>query len=318
VILFRWFAIATAILATIVLWAGSAEADGADDLQACYRANDNGDYDKAIALCTSAVESGDLSSNDQAHALNDRGNAYNTQGDFDRAIASYDDAIRLAPDYPEAYYDRATAYDGKGDYDRAILDYGREIALQPSGADAFLSRGQDFALEGKYSEAIRDYDQAGTVDPEYGDVAAWAKGQALFNLGRFPEASAEFERYLQVKPDYVFGALWLYLARAHSKQDGGPALADRSQQLDLSQWPGPLVKVYLGALAADDALAAAKQGDPSYRDRQACEAAFYIGEFKLVSGRAAEAQRDLTQAATTCPKSAAERDAARMELQRGP
>jgi lipoprotein NlpI len=280
--LFRWFALCAAIL----LPAGSAEANGADDLRACYQANDNGDYDKAIALCTRAVESGDLSKSDQANALNDRGNAYNSQGDFDQAIASYDQAIKLAPEYAEAYFDRATAYEGKEDYARAIEDYGREIALLPSDGNAFFSRGQDFALEGKYKDAIRDYDQAGKVDPKYGDVAAWAKGQALFNLGRFPEASAEFERYLNMKPDYAYGALWLYLAQAHAKQDGGPSLADRSQQIDLGQWPGPLVQLYLGQLPVEGALAAAKQGDPSYRDQHACEAAFYIGEFNLVSGRA--------------------------------
>jgi len=310
----RWIA---PVVVALVASAGTAAADGADDLKACYHANDQGDYQGAVALCTQATRAGDLSDDDRAHAFNDRGNAYNAQGDFDDAIASYDQAIKLAPDYPEAYFDRATADNGKYDYDRAIHDYGRAIALQPNDAEAILSRGQDFALEGKYGDAMRDYDQAGKVDPQYADVAAWAKGQALFNLGRFPEASAAFEQYLQVKPDYAFGALWLYLAQAHAKQDGGPALADRSQQLDLNEWPGPLVKVYLGSLSIEDALAASKQADPDYRDQQACEAAFYLGEFNLVSGRKEDAVRDLTNAMTTCPKSAAERDAARMELQRG-
>jgi len=309
----RWIAPVALLLAS----AGSAAADGADDLKACYHANDQGNYQDAVTLCAQAARSGDLSDNDRAHAFNDRGNAYNAQGEFDQAIESYDQAIKLAPDYPEAYFDRATADNGKDDFDAAIHDFGRAIALQPNDAEAVLSRGQDFALEGKYADAIRDYDQAAKVDPEYADVAGWAKGQALFDLGRFPEAKAAFERYLQAKPDYAYGALWLYLAAAHAKQDGGPALADRSQQLDLSQWPGPLVKVYLGSLSVDDALAAAKQGDPNYLDQQACEAAFYLGEFNLVSGRREDAVRDLTKAMTTCPKSAAERDAARLELKRG-
>ena len=147
-------------------------------------------------------------------------------------------------------------------------------------------------------------------------MAAWADGQALFDLGRFDEAIDKFQQYLQAKPTYTYGALWLYLAQAHVHQDGGSALADRSQSLDLSQWPGPIIQYYLGTVSAADVFAAAKQGDPAYLADQACEAHFYVGELNLVSGRAAQAQPDLAQAADTCPKSSAERDAARIELLR--
>ena len=44
------------------------------------------------------------------------------KGDYDRAIADFDQAIQLKPDYADAYYNRGIAYHDKGDYDRAIAD----------------------------------------------------------------------------------------------------------------------------------------------------------------------------------------------------
>jgi len=40
------------------------------------------------------------------------------KGDFDPAVADFAQAIRLKPDYAEAYCHRGTAYNRRGDYDR--------------------------------------------------------------------------------------------------------------------------------------------------------------------------------------------------------
>ena len=53
------------------------------------------------------------------------------KGDYDRAIADYDRAIQLKPDYADAYVGRGVAYGEKGDYDRAIADFDRAIQLKP-------------------------------------------------------------------------------------------------------------------------------------------------------------------------------------------
>ncbi len=54
----------------------------------------------------------------------------------DLAIADFDRAIEVQPDYAEAYSNRGEAYEDKGDYERAIADYGRAIELQPDVAEA--------------------------------------------------------------------------------------------------------------------------------------------------------------------------------------
>jgi tetratricopeptide (TPR) repeat protein len=48
-----------------------------------------------------------------------RGEDFSSDHDYDRAIADYSTAIRLKPDYAEAYNDRGFAYYLKGDAERA-------------------------------------------------------------------------------------------------------------------------------------------------------------------------------------------------------
>jgi len=53
-------------------------------------------------------------------AYNNRGNTWYRKGDFDRAIADYNQAIQLDPKYGAAYVNRGSALGAKGDLDRAI------------------------------------------------------------------------------------------------------------------------------------------------------------------------------------------------------
>ena len=79
---------------------------------------------------------------DDAVALTNRGVAYARKGDYDRALADYDKAIRREPKYARAFNDRGALYGRKGDYDRAIADYNEAIRLDPKYARAFCNRGR--------------------------------------------------------------------------------------------------------------------------------------------------------------------------------
>lgn len=52
-------------------------------------------------------------------AFYDSGIAYRKKGNYDRAIQDYNEAIRLNPNYVDAFNDRGNAYFDKKDYDRA-------------------------------------------------------------------------------------------------------------------------------------------------------------------------------------------------------
>jgi len=88
--------------------------------------------------------------------------------DYDGAIADYNTALQLKPDYAEAYNDRGFAYYLKGDFERAISDYTRAIKLRPNYPKAYNSRGVAF-MQGGYGAAksVPDFDRAIELKPDF-------------------------------------------------------------------------------------------------------------------------------------------------------
>ena len=63
------------------------------------------------------------------------------KGDYDRAMADFNETIRLDPKHALAFRRRGVIYAKKGDYDRAIADYNEAIRLDPKYALALCNRG---------------------------------------------------------------------------------------------------------------------------------------------------------------------------------
>jgi len=77
-------------------------------------------------------------------------------GRIRRAIADYNEAIRLNPKYAGAYNLRGRAYHDKGDNDRAIGDYDEAIRLDPKLVEAYDNRGSHTTTSASRSRAIAD------------------------------------------------------------------------------------------------------------------------------------------------------------------
>ena len=92
-----------------------------------------------------------------------RGFAYNEKGDYDQAIADYDQALLLKPKDAVAYNNRGAAYNEKGDYDQAIADYNQalrfNLRFKPK-AGYYNNRGFAYCNRGDAYRKKRNYDQA--------------------------------------------------------------------------------------------------------------------------------------------------------------
>jgi len=64
------------------------------------------------------------------------GDALARKGQPDEAMAHFEQAIKLQPDYAEAYYNRGNVLFAKGRIDEAIADFEKTLQIQPSDADA--------------------------------------------------------------------------------------------------------------------------------------------------------------------------------------
>jgi tetratricopeptide (TPR) repeat protein len=95
-----------------------------------------------------------------ATIYNQRGLAKENKGDFDGAMAEFNQAIRLNPKNAIAYFNRGRVKETEGDLDGAIADFTQAIGFNPRYAAAFKNRGNGGRRKGDLSGANADFNQA--------------------------------------------------------------------------------------------------------------------------------------------------------------
>jgi lipoprotein NlpI len=213
----------------------------------------------------------------QAAAHNGRGMGYTSSGDLDRAIAEYDEAIRLDPNLAAAYNNRGVTYGAQGKFDRAVADYSETIRLDPKLTIAYSSRGIAYLYSGDLAEALDDVSRASELDP---------RG--------------------------AYGALWVDIV---GQRNNVPSrLPEAISKIDMTAWPAPIVRMFLGQITPAAVLAAADDPSAATKKGQVCEANFYSAELALRQGDKDEATRLFRLAASDCPRDRTPWFAAKAEL----
>jgi tetratricopeptide (TPR) repeat protein len=135
------------------------------------------------------------------------------------AIGMYDQAVRADPYQREAFLHRGIAYRGNGNFDRAIADFTQAIELEPDNAKAYTERartrlawvaskadGNRLQLEEAVSKAdphgiVADLDRAVALDPALSDGSALlVRGAVRLMQHRDADAQQDFDRFLRRRP----------------------------------------------------------------------------------------------------------------------
>jgi tetratricopeptide (TPR) repeat protein len=154
------------------------------------------DFDGAIASYTQAIKLDPT----QSEFLTGRASAYEAKKDFDRAMADYNQAIKVDPKSAHAYNNRGAAYQRKGDYARAAADYGEVTRLQPNNLDAWSARCWVRAVSpGQTQQALNDCNQALKIKQESPDVLD-TRGFIHLKLGQSDNAIKDFDAALRYDP----------------------------------------------------------------------------------------------------------------------
>jgi lipoprotein NlpI len=301
---------------------------------------DNGDLDRAIKdynesvrldpgsasyICRAngyrARHENDLAMADYSQALKlepnnapahvGRGNIYSDQGDYDRTIAEDNEAIRINPKYELAYYNRGNAYIAKGDNDRAIADYTEAIRLYPNYVSAYNNRGQAHHAKGDHDRAIADYTEAIRLNPKRATYYK-NRGLAYFYAGNPAKSLADVGQASELDPKDAYIALWVDIVG--QRNNVSSHLAQAIAKIDMTAWPSPVIRMFLGQMTPAAVLAAADDSDAKKKKGQICEANFYSGELALKQGAKDEAVRLFRLATSDCPKNSDEWAAANAEL----
>ncbi|MBE9036861.1 serine protease [aff. Roholtiella sp. LEGE 12411] len=153
------------------------------------------------------------------------------KGDFKGAIADYTKAIRLNPNYLNAYNNRGLARYSLGDNEGALSDFNQVLKINPKDADAYNNRGLARSVLGDRKGALADYNQALKINPNY-TLAYNNRGIVRNNLEDEKGALADFNQALKINPNYAEA----YAGRAISRYKLGDkqgAIADYTQALQI-------------------------------------------------------------------------------------
>lgn len=166
------------------------------------------EYEKAIESYTNALR---IQSN-TAQFYNDRGCVYIDLKKYDAAISDFDKAIELNLEDTSVYSNRGCAYNSLEEYEKAISDLDKAIELDPTNTSAYNNYGYTYINLKEYSKAIPYLDKALELDPE-NKFAYNNRGTAYIFLKDYNKAAYDLGKAIELDPEYPFsyknmGILW--------------------------------------------------------------------------------------------------------------
>ena len=264
-----------------------------------------GDFDAGLKDLNRAV-----ALNPDADTYYRRGTLYEMMGKQSLAIADASKSIDLDPN-AQYYQRRAAVYENNGNYDLALQDCNMAIQVDSSDAGGFLCRSRIYRAIDRLQDAKKDLDQALTLDPRFA-VAYRARALVELYSGNTARAINDLHKAVELEPNDSYSAMWLEIASRRGGKSG--VLAESLPNLDMNEWPAPLVKLMMGRTTAKAALEAAKNSNPKLDREQRCEANFYIGVWESLNGSQEKAREPLAYAVANCPHRFLEWAPARWEL----
>ncbi|MEB3224353.1 MAG: tetratricopeptide repeat protein [Synechococcus sp.] len=157
----------------------------------CYAAYLLNNYEQAIADCDQAI----ILKNTNPDFFINRGNAYDdlalqakdanqlelANSYHAKAIADYNAALTLRPNYPKAHYNRALAHNRFENHSAALQDYSVSIRGNPQFAEAYYNRAITHYKLDDLEKAIADMEQAAILFGAQNQTTAQTQAQQILN-----------------------------------------------------------------------------------------------------------------------------------------
>lgn len=107
----------------------------------------------------------------QAKLLLELGLLFAAEQNYENAVASFDQAIEVKPDYHKAWFNRGNALSALGRNEEAIASYDKAIELKPDDDAAWYNKACCYGLQNQIEVAITSLQQAISLDAKYQEMA---------------------------------------------------------------------------------------------------------------------------------------------------
>ena len=168
------------------------------------------------------------------------------------------------------------------------------IKQQPDNVDLYSSRGDALFFLGDFKAAVADYEKMVELEPDR-DASHWRRGIAQFYAGDFEAAAQQFEKYHSFDDVDRENGIWRYFSqyRAYGEQKAREGLL-KYRKTDREPFPS-VYKLFSKELTSNAVLQKVAQADLSDAEREPLSfyAELYVGLNEALEGRDAEAIKHL-------------------------
>ena len=154
-------------------------------------------YEEALATYEKAI---DIKS-DYPQALYGKGKALFQLKKYQESLIAYDQAIQIQPNYLEAWTNRGFVLVRLKRYSEAIATVDKALQLKNDEPQIWQLKGDIFIKISQYNDAIKAYEQA--INFQADNPELWyKKGLAFQNLKQYEEAITAYKKTVELKPDH--------------------------------------------------------------------------------------------------------------------
>jgi type IV pilus assembly protein PilF len=140
----------------------------------------------------------------QSREARDLGERYLARNETSRALEQFIKALELYPADPYLHYDLALTYDMKGILEKAEYHLKEAIRLKPDYSDAYNYLGFVYFRQGRVDEAIEAYNKALDnllyLNPQDAHLNL---GVAYLSLKQYQKAKVHLEEAIRLVPDFA-------------------------------------------------------------------------------------------------------------------
>ena len=155
------------------------------------------DYDKAIADFLKVMSFRNKADQSYIDASINLGLAYYRKNDLTKAIEAHNNAVAHYPNNPRTYFLRGLTLKAMQKDQEALADFNKAIQLKPDYYEALLNRGVIYTDRlAQYEKAIADFRQVLRLNPSIGN-ALLNIGLTYYKMGQVQKSIDTYNQYLQ-------------------------------------------------------------------------------------------------------------------------